>query len=102
MEIKLRIPLEAFRDKDSRNFVQGNTPKKFQSVETQIWETLKTIDAAGSVWELGQRRGLRFKKLHAMKWQYSVRVNEDYRICFDWGRMSSHPTNIEINNHYNN
>ena len=49
MEIKLRIPLEAFRDKDSRNFGQGNTPKKFQSVETQIWETLKTIDAAGSV-----------------------------------------------------
>ena len=100
MEIKLKIPLEAFRSKDTRNFIQGNTPKRLQSVESQIWKTLKVLDVSNSAWELRHNRGLRFEKLRAMKWQYSVRVNKDYRICFDWEQQSPHPTNIEINKHY--
>ena len=100
MEIELQIPLEAFRGKDTRRFIQGNTPKKFQGVESQIWKTVKTLDAANSMWELRQERGLRFEKLRAEKWQYSVRVNDEYRICFDWEHKSPHPTNIEINKHY--
>ena len=100
LERRLKLPLSAFRGKDTRNFIQGDTPKKFQSIEDQIWKTLEIIDDANSTWDLHQRRGLRFKKLHSKRWQYSVRVNQDYRICFDWHQKSPHPTNMEINNHY--
>ena len=100
MERRLKLPLSAFRGKDTRNFIQGDTPKKFQSIEDQIWETLGALDGARSMQELRRKRGLRFEKLKHAKWQYSVRVNDQYRICFDWRKKSLHPTNIEINNHY--
>ena len=102
VERKLQIPSDACRDKDTRNFVEGNTPAKFQHVEKQIWETLEIIDDADSIQDLRKFRGLRFKKLHNKKWRYSVRVNKQYRICFDWHKKSPHPTNMEINSHYDN
>ena len=102
MERKLQIPSDACRDKHTRNFVEGNTPAKFQHVEKQIWKTLEALDGARSMQELRRKGGLRFEKLKYAKWQYSVRVNDTYRICFDWRKKSPHPTNIEINNHYGN
>ena len=100
MERRLQLPLAAFRGKDTRNFVLGTIPAKFQHVEKQIWETLEALSGEDSIQDLRKVRGLRFKKLHNKKWQYSVRVNDQYRICFDWHKKSPHPTNIEITNHY--
>ena len=102
IERKLKIPSDACRDKDTRNFVEGNTPAKFQHIEKRIWRTLEFIDRANSVQGLRNLRGLRFEKLCNMKWQYSVRINDQYRICFDWPKNSPHPTNMEITNHYDN
>ena len=100
MERKLKIPSDACRDKHTRNFVEGNTPAKFQHVEKQIWETLEALGGAVSIQELRKVRGLRFKKLKHAKWQYSVRVNDTYRICLDWRKKSPYPTNMEITDHY--
>ena len=80
--------------------MRANTPAKFQHIEKQIWRTLEFIDRANSVQGLRDLRGLRFKKLKHAKWQYSVRINDQYRICFDWRKNSSHPTNMEITDHY--
>ena len=102
MERRLQLPLAAFRGKDTQNFVRGRTPAKFQQAEKQIRKTLEIIDDASSIQVLLGLKALRFEKLRAMKWQYSVRVNDQYRICFDWRKKSPHPTNIEITNHYDN
>ena len=102
VERRLKLPLAAFRGKDTQNFVRDRMPARFQQAEQQIWKTLETLDRASSIKELRKRRGLRFKKLHSKQWQYSVRVNDKYRICFDWHKKSPHPTNIEITDHYDN
>ena len=102
IERRLKLPLAAFLGKDTRNFIQGRTPAKFQQVEKQIWKTLEILGDANSIQALRKVRTLRFKKLHNKQWQYSVRVNDTYRICFNWRKKSPHPTNIEITNHYDN
>ena len=39
--------------------------------------------------------GNRLKKLHAeRKGQYSIRINDQYRICFEWRDHDAH--NVEI------
>ena len=102
VERRLKLPLAAFRGKATRNFIQGRIPARFQQVEKQIWKTLEALGSAASIWELRRRRELRVEKLQHAKWQYSVRINDQYRICFDWYKKFPHPTNIEITDHYDN
>ena len=86
MERSLQLPLTAFRGKDTRNFIRDRTSAKFQQAEDQIWETLEALSGADSIQDLRKVRGLRLEKLRSKKWQYSVRVNNKYRICFDWAQ----------------
>ena len=59
--------------------------------------TLEILDAAASLDEL---RALRSNRLEALKGnragQFSMRINEQWRICFEWSRGASGPSNVEI------
>ena len=46
---------------------------------------LARLGAASSMQDLQEIRGNRFEKLKGMqKGQYSIRINDQYRICFKW------------------
>lgn len=41
--------------------------------------------------------GNRFEVLKGdRKGQYSIRINDQWRVCFEWPGKSSGPTNVEI------
>ncbi len=45
------------------------------------------LGAVTSMQDLQEIRGNRFEKLAGdRKGQYSIRINEQYRICFKWGK----------------
>ena len=47
--------------------------------------------------DLAALPGNRFESLKGnRKGQYSIRINDQWRICFEWTRDNSGPTNVEI------
>ncbi|MCY3942063.1 MAG: type II toxin-antitoxin system RelE/ParE family toxin [Gammaproteobacteria bacterium] len=57
---------------------------------------LDQLDAATRLGDLA-RPGNRLKALKgARKGQWSIRINDQWRICFKWPEDSSGPTEVEI------
>jgi len=54
-------------------------------------------DAATSLRDLAALPGNRFEALVGdRKGQYSIRVNDQWRICFEWPDRTPGPSNVEI------
>jgi proteic killer suppression protein len=58
---------------------------------------LDRLEAATSVLDLIALPGNRFEALKGKrKGQYSIRINDQGRVCFEWPEKSPRPTNVEI------
>ena len=54
-------------------------------------------EAAATLKDLAALPGNRFEALLAdRKGQYSIRINDQWRICFEWPRRLPGPVNVEI------
>jgi proteic killer suppression protein len=86
-----------FRDKRTAAFAEGRFVREFQGFARQAYRRLEVLDAAAALDEL---RALRSNRLEALKGdrtgQFSIRINEQWRICFEWPRGARGPTNVEI------
>ena len=55
------------------------------------------LDAATSLKDLAALPGNRLERLKGdRQGQYSIRVNDQWRICFEWPDGSPGPVNVEI------
>jgi proteic killer suppression protein len=85
------------RDKDTRRFADGNRVKAFSGFERAARLKLDRLDAAISLRDLSALPGNRFEALSgARKRQYSIRINDQWRICFEWDAGSPGPAHVEI------
>jgi toxin HigB-1 len=58
---------------------------------------LDRLEAACSLKDLGALRGNRLEALYGdRKGQYSIRINDQWRICFEWPKESPGPVNVRI------
>ena len=58
---------------------------------------LDRLDAAQSLADLGALPGNRLEALKDDRsGQYSIRINDQWRICFQWPSDSSGPISVEI------
>ena len=89
--------IHSFRDKASAAFASGEFVKAFQSIELQAAKRLAILNAAP---DLATLRALPSNRLEALrgdrKGQYSIRINQQWRICFEWPDESAGPLNVEI------
>jgi proteic killer suppression protein len=87
----------SYRDKRTQAFADGAFVRKFQGFDRQGWKRLEILDAATSLDEL---RALPSNRLEALcgdrRGQYSIRINEQWRICFEWPKGAAGPSNVEI------
>jgi proteic killer suppression protein len=87
----------SFRDHRTRDFAAGKRVKAFSGIEKAARLKLDRLEAATTLKDLAALPGNRFEALLAeRKGQYSVRVNDQWRICFEWPRRSPGPVNVEI------
>ena len=87
----------SFRDKRTREFADGKYIKAFSGFSRQAEMKLDQLEAAASLKDLAALPGNRFKALKGeRKGQYSIRINDQWRICFEWPERSPGPANIEI------
>ena len=87
----------SFRDKRTREFADGKYIKAFSGFSRQAELKLDQLEAATSLTDLAALPGNRFEGLKGYrKGQYSIRINDQWRICFEWPDRSPGPVNVEI------
>jgi len=87
----------SFRDKSTREFAEGRRVKAFSGFTRQAEMKLDQLDAATSIQVLAALPGNRFEALKgSRKGQHSIRINDQWRICFEWPEGATGPVNVEI------
>jgi proteic killer suppression protein len=87
----------SYRDKRTREFAAGQRVKAFSGIERPARLKLDRLEAATALRDLAVLPGNRFEALSGdRKGQYSIRINEQWRICFEWLDGASGPSSVEI------
>lgn len=82
------------RQRDVQLLLDRKFSRKFQSIEKAARIRLELLDAATSLQDL-ELPGLRLEALKGdRKAQHSIRINDQFRICFEWRDGDAH--NVEI------
>lgn len=87
----------SFKDKRTRDFATGHRVRAFDGFADQAHKRLRLLHLAKHLLAL---RGLPSNRLEALKGdrkgQYSIRINGQWRICFEWPDGVMGPENVEI------
>ena len=88
--------IRSFSDsKTAQAFNRVRVSKWGKDVQRQALRKLLLLDAAENVEDLRIPPGNRLERLKgARKGQYSIRINDQWRICFKWS--SGHASDVEI------
>ena len=87
----------SYRDKRSRDFATGKRVKPFTGIERAARLKLDRLDMALSLKDLAALPGNRLETLTGdRRGQYSIRINAQWRVCFEWPERSPGPVNVEI------
>ncbi len=89
--------IRGYRDKRTRDFALGKRVKAFSAIERAARLKLDRLEAAVTLRDLAALPGNRFEMLKGdRKGQYSIRINDQWRICFERWEGSPGPSNVEI------
>ena len=87
----------SYRDKRTRNFASGERVKALSGIERPARLKLDRLEAAAALKDLAVFPGNRFEALAGdRKGKYSIRINDQWRICFEWPDGAQGPSNVEI------
>ena len=88
--------IRSYRDKRTREFADGRRVKAFDGFVRKAEMKLDQLDAAESLADLALP-GNHLEMLKGnRKSQYSIRINDQWRICFEWSKAPLGPLNVEI------
>jgi proteic killer suppression protein len=75
--------------------------KAFSGIERATRLKLDRLEAATALKDLAVLPGNRFEALAGdRKGQYSIRINDQWRICFEWLDGALGPSKVEIVNYH--
>lgn len=77
--------IRSFRDADTEKLFKDERVRKFQAVENVARRKLLQINQARELRDLSALPGNRLETLEGdRKGQYSIRINDKFRVCFRW------------------
>ena len=86
--------IRSSRDKDVQRLLERIFSRRLQAIEKSARIRLEVLDAATSLRDL-DLPGFRLESLKGKrKGQYSIRINDQYRICFKWRDGDAHDVEI--------
>lgn len=87
--------IQSFRCTETERLFRRAPVRKFKAIERSALRKLEMLDAAPDLRTLSTLPGNRLERLKAdRKGQYSIRVNDQWRICFEW--RDGHAYEVEI------
>ncbi len=96
--------IESFKDQATEDIFNGiNSKAARKACPQELWSItgrkLDLLDSAVAVDELNIPPGNRLERLTGnRKGEFSIRINDQYRICFSWGK--SGPCNVEVTDYH--
>ncbi len=86
-----------YRDKRTSAFAGGEFVRPFQGFERQAYKRLEILAAATSLDELATLPSNHLESLKGDRaGQFSIRINAQWRLCFEWPGGATGPSNVEI------
>ena len=77
--------IKSFRNRDSQAVFERQSVRRFQSIEQVALRKLLQLHASERLDDLRVPPGNRLEALRGRrKGQYSIRINDQWRICFEW------------------
>ena len=87
--------IQSFKCKDSLALYEGKSPRRFKALVKVAERELAQLDAAQTLAFLKAPPGNHLEALKDdRKGQYSIRINDQWRICFKWTEVG--PADVEI------
>ena len=90
------LVIQSYRDSRTSRFAAGERVKAFDGIRHAASLKLDQLDAAELLSDLALP-GNRLERLAGdRRGQYSIRINDQWRICFDWPAGAPGPICVEI------
>ncbi len=93
--------IHSFADKATQSLYEGKRVKKFQALERQAQRRLIVLEAATCIEDLMRLPSNRLEALTGdRKDQFSIMINKQWRICFNWREDPPGAENVEITDYH--
>lgn len=90
-----------YSDRKTQKFAEGEFVKAFSGFQEQAAKRLSILNAATALDDL---QSLPSNRLEALKGnrqgQYSIRINQQWRICFEWSEDQNGAEFVEITDYH--
>jgi len=87
--------IQSFRCRDTETLFIERSVVRFRNIESVALRKLDMLDAAHNLQDLSALKGNRLEALKSnRKGEYSIRVNDQFRICFRWEDGGAHDVEI--------
>jgi len=92
--------IRSFRCSETEKIFRRDFSRKFpRDIQERAFMKLNAIDAAIEIQDLRFPPSNRLEALKGnRKGQWSIRINNQWRICFEW--MNGHAENVEIEDYH--
>lgn len=89
------MPIRSFRCDETEKLFDGKRGRRFVNIEAAAMRKLAMLNRAGRLDDLRVPPGNRLEALKGDRvGQYSIRINDQFRICFVW--TATGPEEVEI------
>jgi toxin HigB-1 len=77
--------IRSFRDRETERLFHRLRSRRFSSIDRIAFRKLRQIESVDRIEELAEPPGNRLEKLRGNReGQWSIRINDQWRICFEW------------------
>jgi len=91
--------IRSFRDRETEAVFLQRRVRRFQQIASVALRRLVQIDSAEEIRDLASPPANRLEMLKGDRTgQYSVRINDQYRVCFRW--KAGHAFDVEITDYH--
>ena len=91
------MAIKSFKDEEAEKIFKKLRSPLYQNIKNAVLRKLILLDKAKDLRELNKPPNNRLEKLKGTEKTYSIRINDQYRIVFDW--IDNNAYKVKINKH---
>ena len=93
--------IKSFGSPGTQRLWERKRVKKFEAIQRLARRKLELLNGAKKLGDLAAVPGIRLEQLIGdREGQYSIRINDQYRICFEWDGDNNDVYHVEITDYH--